>query len=197
MVAVNKKVERSLMLERFIPVFIGAASLLFGGCDDPRGTSDGGAPQPRANCPQIISWELAPLVTSVGGRVDLQASAVSSADAGSVVVRWGAIRGHIDAPSPNTTFTCLTGGNQAITLTATAGSCDAVEKFSVFCVPPKCGDGHLDPGEQCNPPNGTTCLDGCSLPCGDGLIEPGEDCDPPDGTTCSATCHILKTGKSN
>ena len=108
-----------------------------------------------------------------------------------VVVEWGAIRGRIEAPLPDTTFTCLVGGNQAVTLTASDGKCDEVATFSVFCVSPTCGDGRLDPGEQCDPPNGTTCLDGCSLPCGDGLIEPGEQCDPPDGTTCSASCRFL------
>ena len=32
--------------------------------------------------------------------------------------------------------------------------------------------------------------EGCASPdtCGNGVVDPGESCDPPDGTTCSATC---------
>jgi hypothetical protein len=178
---------------RFLPMLWGAACLLAAGCaDDSRGASADGGPRKATGCPTVTSWAISPLVTSVGGRVNL-AAAVANADAESGGnVRWGGIRGRIAAPSPVTTFTCLTGGNQAITLTSTVAGCESVAKsFSVFCVPPKCGDGHLDPGEQCDPPNGTTCLAGCSLPCGDGIIEAGEDCDPPDGTTCSATCRFL------
>ena len=65
---------------------------------------------------------------------------------------------------------------------------------------PKCGDGHIDSGEQCDDGN-TTSGDGCSATCqyeppppccGDGHIDAGEQCD--DGNTtsgdgCSATCQ--------
>jgi hypothetical protein len=155
-------------------------------------SSDGGPRKQSTSCPTITSWAISPLQTSVGGRVNLQATAAATTDAGEQVsLLWRGIRGRIEAPAPVTTFTCLTGGNQAITLSAAAAGCESVASFSVFCVAPKCGDGHLDPGEQCDPPNGTTCLAGCSLPCGDGIIETGEQCDPPDGTTCSATCQSL------
>jgi hypothetical protein len=176
-------------------MFMAATCLLGGGCDDSKGVthSDGGPRAQPTGCPAITSWAISPLVTSVGGQVSLQATAVATTDAASTInVRWGGIRGRIAAaPSAVTTFTCLTGGKQAVTLTAAAAGCESVQSFSVFCVAPKCGDGHLDPGEQCDPPNGTTCLAGCSLPCGNGLIEPGEQCDPPDGITCSATCQSL------
>src|SRR5262245_9241108 len=57
-----------------------------------------------------------------------------------------------------------------------------------------CGDGNVDSvaGEQCDPPNGTTCGSTCQLlSCGDGVITPPEQCDPPNGTTCSATCQTI------
>lgn len=68
------------------------------------------------------------------------------------------------------------------------------------CTPPPsmCGNWSLDPGEECDPPDGWTCSptctlclpDGCIAPssCGDGTVAAGESCDPPNGTTCSRSC---------
>jgi cysteine-rich repeat protein len=62
---------------------------------------------------------------------------------------------------------------------------------------PYCGDGIVDPGEQCDDGalNGTPghCDSNCTFPgCGNGILDPGEQCD--DGNTvncdgCSATCQ--------
>jgi cysteine-rich repeat protein len=62
---------------------------------------------------------------------------------------------------------------------------------------PYCGDGTVDPGEQCDdgPLNGTSghCDINCTPPgCGNGIIDAGEQCD--DGNTtscdgCSSTCE--------
>lgn len=55
-----------------------------------------------------------------------------------------------------------------------------------------CGDGVIQPGEDCDPP-GSDCPDGrlCNRDCtcrqafcGDGIVDPGEECDPP-GSACS------------
>ncbi len=61
------------------------------------------------------------------------------------------------------------------------------------CHNPSCGDGVTDTGEQCDPPNGTTCSATCQhlATCGDGHVDPGEQCDPPNGTTCSSTCQTI------
>jgi cysteine-rich repeat protein len=63
---------------------------------------------------------------------------------------------------------------------------------------PYCGDGIVDPGEQCDDGslNGTPghCDSNCTQPgCGNGIVDPGEQCD--DGNTtscdgCSSTCTI-------
>lgn len=67
---------------------------------------------------------------------------------------------------------------------------------SVNC--PYCGDGNVDPGEECDDGNRTG-GDGCSASCtvesycGDGNVDPGEQCDDgnnADGDGCSATCTI-------
>ncbi len=65
---------------------------------------------------------------------------------------------------------------------------------------PFCGDGNLDPGEECDDSN-TADGDGCSASCseelnpepfcGDGNVDPGEACDDSntmDGDGCSANC---------
>jgi hypothetical protein len=59
---------------------------------------------------------------------------------------------------------------------------------------PSCNNGRVELGEQCDPPNGTTCSPTCQTTtapalCGNGIRETGEQCDPPNGTTCSATCQ--------
>src|SRR5512143_3296989 len=53
---------------------------------------------------------------------------------------------------------------------------------------PACGNGIVDPGEQCddgNTTNGDTCDTNCTMPrCGNGVVDPGEQCD--DGNTTNS-----------
>jgi cysteine-rich repeat protein len=68
----------------------------------------------------------------------------------------------------------------------------------MLCVPPTCGNGVLDPLEQCDDGNnigGDGCPADCSATCGDGVVDPGEVCD--DGNTtsgdgCSQDCQIIE-----
>ncbi len=65
-----------------------------------------------------------------------------------------------------------------------------------------CGDGVVDPGEQCDdgPENSDSlpgaCRSDCSLPsCGDGVVDPGEQCDDgarngSRGSDCTETCSL-------
>jgi hypothetical protein len=80
-----------------------------------------------------------------------------------------------------------------------------------------CGNNHLDPCEQCEPPGRrahsggeidiygvdifgvVACDSSCQIPrCGNLKVDPGEDCDPPDDAAsalnhngfCDATCHF-------
>ncbi len=63
--------------------------------------------------------------------------------------------------------------------------------------PPRCGDGVIDPGEQCDDANdvdGDGC-NGCKLPsCGNGIVDPGEQCDDGvpglSGDGCSSRCLL-------
>jgi cysteine-rich repeat protein len=68
---------------------------------------------------------------------------------------------------------------------------------------PCCGDGHLDPGEECDDGNlvdGDGCSSTCTLEppppapcCGDGHVDPGEECDDgnlDNGDGCSSECLL-------
>ena len=58
-----------------------------------------------------------------------------------------------------------------------------------------CGNGKVDPGEQCddgNNENGDGCSSSCQRECGNGHLDPGEQCDDGNrvsGDGCSATCQ--------
>ena len=80
-----------------------------------------------------------------------------------------------------------------------------VQKARTVCVPstreapPACGDGFLDPGEECDDNNvasGDGCAADCTLEsCGDGNLDAGEQCD--DGAQngsnncCSTSCQLV------
>jgi hypothetical protein len=77
-----------------------------------------------------------------------------------------------------------------------------------------CGNGVVDPTEDCDPssPTGALCLPGelcvncqCTT-CGNGLLDPGEDCDPsspsgalvcPMGTVCTGTCDCVSVSSTS
>ncbi len=66
--------------------------------------------------------------------------------------------------------------------------------------PAVCGDGMLEPGEECDDGNaidGDGCPATCHLGprCGDGFVDAGEECDDAntdDGDRCASTCHIIR-----
>ena len=141
--------------------------------------------------------------------------------------------GHPDTSGPGHIEQCDTGGNSAtcnadctmpacgdgkvnpqFTPTGAPGpeQCDDGNNVdgdgcSSTCQLEHCGNGHVDPGEQCDPPGtavgGLQCSASCQLEqCGNGILDPGEECDDgntsdtddclssnPDPATCKkATC---------
>jgi hypothetical protein len=59
-----------------------------------------------------------------------------------------------------------------------------------------CGDGVLDPGEECDGApcaDGRDCLQGCTCDapnrCGNGTVDPGEQCDGADDRLCPGDCQ--------
>ncbi len=86
---------------------------------------------------------------------------------------------------------------------ADGASCgvDLVCKTGV-CILASCGNGMIDPGEQCEPPSTPTCSIGCQnqAVCGNGTRELGEQCD--DGNTtnldgCSGLCLFEQGQRAN
>ncbi len=63
------------------------------------------------------------------------------------------------------------------------------------CPAPVCGNGVIELGEACDPPDGDTCDSVCRIivppVCGNFVIENGEQCDPPDGVTCDSNCQTI------
>jgi hypothetical protein len=160
-------------------------------------------------CPQLSSYSVSPLTVAVGGTIDVSAAAIDldTSDDASPTYHWSATAGTFAMPDTAATkYTCAAAGAQTLTVKVSAHSptidvsaCNDSSTVNVTCVPLSCGNGHLDPGEQCDPPNGTTCDSNClQVPvCGNGVVETPvgpylpEQCDPPNGTTCSATCQNI------
>ena len=92
-----------------------------------------------------------------------------------------------------------TSSSTASTTTTTTTTTTNAESTSTT-TPAECGDGNLDPGEECDPPEGVDengPCPGCqNAACGDGLVHEGEeDCDLGDGQNggrfdqCSTQCR--------
>jgi hypothetical protein len=175
------------------------------------------------NCPVITSWEVSPLRTSSGRPVNVSATATDAdtplqtlsyawtADSGSFVNPSAAITAYICGADTLTATLVRVTPPHTLTFTASdsfSPPCTASVSFSIDCTGDSyCGNGILEPGEQCDPPNGTTCDVNCQLvgggECGDAIVEGTEQCDQgaanlPAGTTygtaaahCSATCTNL------
>jgi hypothetical protein len=96
------------------------------------------------------------------------------------------ITGRVNSSAnPNT---CV---NTRVTNTATiqVGSrrFSASAATQILCEPPLCGNGRLNPGEECDGSPG--CRSNCTVrKCGDGIVDPGEECD--NGRSNCVNCKI-------
>ncbi|MES1205208.1 MAG: hypothetical protein ABUS79_04650 [Pseudomonadota bacterium] len=144
------------------------------------------------NCPVLTGVVVSPIAVPVGGGIDLGAQA-SDADArDTLVFHWTGDGGTIArGSSAYTSFTCSVGGRHVLTVTVSDGTCDDSSSVNVNCVPPRCGNSVIEPGEQCDPPGGITCDNSCQrlTICGNAVVERTEECDPPDGITCDSACR--------
>lgn len=156
-------------------------------------------------CAELTMVVVSPLQVSVGFDIDVFATADDD-EGDSINFVWEATGGTIDDPAAgsgsdpaeSTTFyTCEASGFQTITARVTDDFfmfCEDSWTVEVECAPAAlCGNGDIDPGEDCDPPNGVTCDADCQrIPtCGDSILDPGEDCDPPDGVFCDAACQDI------
>jgi cysteine-rich repeat protein len=80
----------------------------------------------------------------------------------------------------------------------TREACDDANLFA------SCGDGVVDPGEECDDGNANNhdgCRNTCLLPfCGDGVVDPGEACDDGNKSNndgCRNNCSLSSCGDTN
>ena len=105
-----------------------------------------------------------------------------------------------DTACDDGSFCTDTDACQSGTCEGSGDPCEADETCSEdmdLCLP-NCGNGAMDPNEECDDGNANSdtdpdaCRTDCSNPsCGDGVVDTGEDCDDGDdngGDTCSADC---------
>lgn len=106
--------------------------------------------------------------------------------------------GTFGGSATNGTYTCASGGTKTLTLTGTNGTTTSTKSVTIncdasTCGPNPCGNGTVDPGEQCdeNTPRCTNCQ--ITPVCGDGVVDAPEQCDsaslPTD--TCDINCHTI------
>jgi hypothetical protein len=153
------------------------------------------------NCPSIVSSSASPAQTSVGGSISVSALATdpdtSLTPPDVLTYAWSPAANFTSPTSASTTYNCTTDGVQTLTLTVndnhTPTSCPVSITMTVNCIKVSvCGNGVVEPGEQCEPPNTPTCSATCQsimqAVCGDGIVTSPETCEPPNTATCNATC---------
>ena len=189
-------------------------------------TPDGGAGSVRVLgsvvdnsdiCPVLNTWTVSPLTTGPTGTINVGSSATDGNAADGLTYKWTASPAPATDPftastSANTTFNCPGTGNFALTVTVDdhhmPTNCTAVRTVNIACG--LCGNGTLDPGEDCdsaaaafmnNTCDSATCK---TIPtvCGNSLVQPGEQCDSAaafanhtcDSTTCQNIAVVCGNG---
>jgi hypothetical protein len=128
------------------------------------------------NCPSIVSSSASPAQTSVGGQISVSALATdpdTTLTPPDVLTYSWAPAANFAAPNAaSTVFNCTAAGTQTLTLTV--------------------NDNHVPTACPVSITMAVNCV--AVGVCGNGIVEPGETCDPPNGTTCSATCQTIVLG---
>ncbi len=118
-------------------------------------------------CPYLTSYVASPLQTSVGATIDVAAAAADlSTPPDTLSFAWTPAA-NFTAPTAGTTqYHCTAAGTHTITVTVSdnhgSTPCTAHVDIDVVCINvANCGNGVVEAGEQCDPPNGTTCDSSC------------------------------------
>jgi cysteine-rich repeat protein len=109
-----------------------------------------------------------------------------------------------DTSSSGDASSTTTGSSSSSDTSSSSGEPATSSSTATTELPPACGDGHLDPGEQCDDGPGNSDQAACKLDCtpqacGDGLLGPGELCDDGnqlDTDACTSTCVPAECGDS-
>ena len=124
------------------------------------------------HCPSLVSISAVPEPTPAAAKFNLAAVIADNGALDAITFDWrvvGASVGWLEdfQSTPNATFVCGSLGTQTLEMTMTGGD------FSTTCV------------------RSATLAIECTTVCGNGIVDPGESCDPPDGVNCDATCNSL------
>ena len=166
--------------------------------DNTNGSVYGGINVTTDACPQIVfDYVVAtPSATDIGKPINV-ATLAHDKNGKALTYSWKIAAPPVGTFAPATgassVLTCnLAGANQVVTVTAANGECTKTLTTTVSCNSLLCGNGVVDPGEQCDTAiAGTLCPADCTYVCGDGVAEPPvEQCDPGNTATCDAACHI-------
>lgn len=157
----------------------------------------------RAACSRALAIAVSPRVANIGEEVRLSAEATQlSGETSPLSYQWSSLSG-VFAQGSSATYRCEAPGSKTLMVTASVpeGICSVSRLFEVNCkAAGTCGDGKLDPGEECDDGNridGDGCSANCSkegssaAKCGNGIVEAGEECDDGnvvDNDGCSSSC---------
>jgi hypothetical protein len=174
--------------------------------DASTGSINGGVTVQTDSCPHlIVDYVVAtPSTANAPGGTIAALGSAHDTDGKPITYAWTIGDTSVGAFAPananNSTFTCAGAGTNVVaTLTANNGQCSKALTTTVSCASVTCGNGKLDPGEQCDPtipagqPGFGPCPANCHFTCGNGIVEaPAEQCDPvpPDPNNCTSTCQI-------
>lgn len=164
--------------------------------DDTNGQIIGGVDVKTDACPKIVfDYVVAtPAAADVGNTIAVAGKA-HDLDGKTLTYSWKVATPATGTFSPvagaTSTLTCNNAKvGEIVTVTADNGECTKALTTTVSCNNVLCGNGVVDPGEQCDKAiSGVPCPSDCTYVCGDGVAEaPVEDCDPGNTANCTATC---------
>lgn len=145
-------------------------------------------------CPRLVFDYLmaTPRVSYVGFRPVTLLGKAHDLDGKAITYSWSG--GVIFTPvmGQSSSATCNSGGARELTLTVSNGECSRSLRTTIECrFDDLCGNGVVDPGENCDTGLPDPSPSDCTCVCGDGVTEaPAETCDPGNTATCDTTCHL-------
>jgi hypothetical protein len=114
------------------------------------------------HCPQITSVVAAPFAAGLGAPIELSASAVDPDSTQLLRFQWRGGPGRVSSlTGATTTFFCTEVGSLTLVVTVSDGQCSDSTTFPVTCLPGPCGNGRIDPGEECDPALNRGCNERC------------------------------------
>jgi hypothetical protein len=122
-------------------------------------------------CVSLGAVLVSPETAAPGNRFDLSAGDVYNGGTAPLLYDWHPAAGstgriEVDGSGTTATFACTALGPQVVELTIQGGTpeygCLASATATIDCTS-LCGNGVLDPGEGCEPPDGTMCDSTCNL----------------------------------